>query len=71
MRHISPINKYITNLIDAITFITDFPVTRIKSLDIVDAGLEVLGNNVVSSDTIESARFTNNRITYVEADAFR
>ena len=50
---------------------SDFPVAKIKNLDIIDAGLELLENNVVSSNSIESARFTNNRITYIEADAFR
>ena len=50
---------------------SDFPVTKVKNLDIIDAGLELLENNIVSSNTIESARFTNNHITYIEADAFR
>lgn len=50
----------------------DFPATKVKNMDIIDAGLEVLENNLmVSSNTIESARFTNNHITYIEADAFR
>ena len=52
-------------------FFSDFPVTKMKNLDITDAGLQLLENNIVSSSTIESARFTNNRITYIEADAFR
>ena len=41
-------------------------------MDIIDAGLEVLENNMMaSSNSIESARFTNNHITHIEADAFR
>ena len=46
-------------------------MSHVTHLDVVGAGLEVLENNVLSSATIESARFMNNKISYIEADAFR
>ena len=52
-------------------FFADFPVARLSHLDMVGAGLLHLENNIVSSAPIESARFMNNKITHIEADAFR
>ena len=54
-----------------VLFFADFPVARLSHLDMVGAGLLHLENNIVSSAPIESARFMNNKITHIEADAFR
>ena len=46
-------------------------MARLSHLDMVNADLILLENNIVSSAPIESARFMNNKISYIEADAFR
>ena len=62
----------ITDFVNRIFYFSDFPAKQVKNMDIIDAGLEVLENNMMaSSNSIESARFTNNHITHIEADAFR
>jgi hypothetical protein len=40
-------------------------------MEIVEAGLEVLENDVISPVTLESIRLMKNRISFIEEDAFR
>ncbi len=49
----------------------DFPSTQITHIDLVSAGLEVLGNNVLSGSGLESVRFLDNKISFIEQDAFK
>ena len=52
--------------------ISDFPTPYLTHVDIVEAGLLSIDSDVLSAaSTVESARFMNNRITHIDADAFR
>ena len=54
------------------TPVSDFPTPYLTHVDIVDAGLLSIDSDVLSAaSTVESARFMNNRITHIDADAFR
>ena len=52
--------------------VSDFPTPYLTHVDIVEAGLLSIDSDVLSAaSTVESARFMNNRITHIDADAFR
>ena len=54
------------------SFLSDFPTPYLTHVDIVEAGLLSIDSDVLSAaSTVESARFMNNRITHIDADAFR
>ena len=54
------------------SLLSDFPTPYLTHVDIVEAGLLSIDSDVLSAaSTVESARFMNNRITHIDADAFR
>ena len=54
------------------SLLSDFPTPYLTHVDIVEAGLLSIDSDVLSAaSTVESARFMNNRIAYIDADAFR
>ena len=40
-------------------------------MDLVNAGLEVIGNNALSGTSLESVRFLDNKISFIDPEAFR
>ena len=51
-------------------YFSEIPVPYLTHIDVVDAGLEVLENGIITSVTIESLRFMNNKIKIVEDNIF-
>jgi hypothetical protein len=49
----------------------DFPIPGVTHLEIIEAGLQVLENDVIGPVTVESIRLMKNQITSIEEDAFR
>ena len=49
----------------------DFSIAGVTTMEIVEAGLQVLENEVIAPVTLESIRLMRNRISSIEEDAFR
>ena len=53
------------------SLLSHFPIPGVTHLEIVEAGLQVLENDVIGPVTIESIRLMKNQISSIEEDAFR
>ena len=49
----------------------DFPIPGVTHMEIVEAGLQVLENDVITPVNVESIRLMRNKIRSIEEDAFR
>lgn len=54
-----------------VDLLSDFSIPGVTTMEIVEAGLQVLENEVIAPVTLESIRLMRNRISSIEEDAFR
>ena len=52
-------------------YFVDFPSGQTTHVDLVNAGLEVISNNALSGTSLESVRFLDNKISFIDPEAFR
>ena len=52
-------------------YFLDFPSGQTTHVDLVNAGLEVISNNALSGTSLESVRFLDNKISFIDPEAFR